>query len=90
MRFNKQHLSVLLFGLIALVLLAGTQTLAASFGRYNVYCANGKLEVDSRTLDQMKAARGNNVCTLAEFSNLADAESYASERGGKGSPCRCK
>ena len=40
-----------------------TQAAADKYA-YGVYCANGKVEVDMRPLDQMKSARGGNVCLL--------------------------
>jgi hypothetical protein len=68
---------------------------AASAGRfddskYRVFCANGKVEVEQRTLDQEKNARGSNVCVLAEFDYLSDADKYAENHGGKGSDCKCQ
>lgn len=88
MKTRTKWVLILVFGLLSLVALIGQS--AEARGKYNVYCANGKLEIDSRSLEQMKAARGNNVCILAEFSSLAEAEKYASNNGGKGSPCRCR
>jgi hypothetical protein len=57
--------------------------------KYRVFCADNKLEVEQRTLEQEKSARGSNVCMMAEFDYLSDAESYAEHHGGKGSECRC-
>jgi hypothetical protein len=57
--------------------------------KYRVFCANGKLEVEQRTLEQEKNARGSSVCQLAEFDYLSDADKYAESRGGKGSDCKC-
>jgi hypothetical protein len=57
--------------------------------KYRVFCANGKLEVEQRTLEQEKNARGSNVCQLAEFDYLSDADKYAENHGGKGSDCKC-
>jgi hypothetical protein len=58
--------------------------------KYRVFCANSKLEVEQRTLEQEKNARGSNVCVLAEFDYLSDAEKYAENHGGKGSDCNCR
>lgn len=58
--------------------------------RYRVFCAGGKVEVEQRTLEQEKNARGSNVCVLAEFDYLSDAEKYAENHGGKGSDCSCR
>ncbi len=57
--------------------------------KYRVFCANNKLEVEQRTLEQEKNARGSNVCQLAEFDYLSDADKYAENNGGKGSDCKC-
>ncbi|TGL34725.1 hypothetical protein EHQ52_09525 [Leptospira koniambonensis] len=57
--------------------------------KYSVFCADGKIESDSRTLDQMKSARGSNVCILKEFDYSSDADNYAESIGGKGSACSC-
>ncbi|MBA2702299.1 MAG: hypothetical protein H0U60_00415 [Blastocatellia bacterium] len=57
--------------------------------KYRVFCANNKLEVEQRTLKQEKNARGSNVCQLAEFDYLSDADKYAENHGGKGSDCKC-
>lgn len=56
---------------------------------YNVYCAEGKIEVDSRTLDQMKSARGLDTCLLKSFSYSSDAYTFAESVGGKGGSCSC-
>jgi hypothetical protein len=58
--------------------------------KYRVFCANGKVEVEQRTLEQEKNARGSNVCVLAEFDTLSDAEKWAENHGGKGSDCSCR
>ena len=57
--------------------------------KYRVFCANNKLEVEQRTLEQEKNARGSNVCLLAEFDYVSDADKYAENHGGKGSDCKC-
>jgi hypothetical protein len=57
--------------------------------KYRVFCADNKLEVEQRTMEQEKSARGSNVCMMAEFDYLSDAEKYAEHHGGKGSECRC-
>ena len=57
--------------------------------KYRVFCANGKIEVEQRTLEQEKNARGSSVCQLAEFDYLSDAEKEAEKRGGKGADCKC-
>jgi hypothetical protein len=57
--------------------------------KYRVFCANNKIDVEQRTLEQEKNARGSNVCLLAEFSSASDADKYAEEHGGKDSDCKC-
>ena len=57
--------------------------------KYRVFCADNKVEVEQRTMEQEKSARGSNVCMMAEFDYLSDAEKYAENHGGKGSACRC-
>jgi hypothetical protein len=81
-------------GLIVILLIALTAAAAVAGhpddSKYRVFCANGKVEVEQRTLEQEKNARGSNVCVLAEFDTLSDAEKYAEDHGGKGSDCRCR
>jgi hypothetical protein len=78
---------------IALATVFGVPTLAPKNipddSKYRVFCANGKLEVEHRTLEQEKNARGSSVCQLAEFDYASDADKYAENHGGKGSDCRC-
>lgn len=79
--------------LLALATVVGVPTSAPKYTnddyKYRVFCANGKLEVEQRTVEQEKNARGSNVCLLAEFDTLSDAENYAEKHGGKGSDCKC-
>lgn len=49
----------------------------ASAAKYTVYCTNGKTEVDMRTPQQMKSARGNNTYAIATFDSRLDAENFA-------------
>jgi hypothetical protein len=93
----KKTISLLLgSGMILLILLTtvfGLSTLAPKNlpqdSKYRVFCANNKIEVEQRTLEQEKNARGSNVCLLAEFDYLSDADKYAENHGGKGSDCKC-
>lgn len=62
---------------------------ASPDSKYRVFCANKKIEVEQRTLEQQKNARGSSVCMLAEFDYLSDAEKYAEGKGGKGADCTC-
>ena len=78
---------------IALVTVAGVPTLVTSNvapdSKYRVFCANEKIEVEQRTLEQQKNARGSNVCQLGEFDYASDADKYAERFGGKGAACKC-
>ena len=80
----------MLFGLFT-VFGVGTSTpgIPHDDSKYRVFCANNKLEVEQRTLEQEKNARGSNVCQLAEFDYASDADKYAENHGGKGSDCKC-
>jgi hypothetical protein len=79
--------------LIALATILVTPRLAAknmgADSKYRVFCADNKIEVEQRTVEQEKNARGSNVCLLAEFDYASDADKYAEEHGGKGSECKC-
>ena len=79
-------------GLTLLIVFAsvfGVPGKGADDSKYRVFCANGKIEVEQRTLEQEKNARGSSVCQLAEFDYLSDAEKEAEKRGGKGAECKC-
>ena len=79
-------------GLTLLIVFAsvfGLPGKSAQDSKYRVFCANGKIEVEQRTLEQEKNARGSSVCQLAEFDTLSDAEKEAEKRGGKDAECKC-
>ena len=57
---------------------------------YWVYCASGKIEVDSRNLDQMKSARGSDVCQFGAHSSASGAQDHAKSFGGVGARCGCR
>lgn len=55
-----------------------------------VYCAEGRIEVDDRTLQQMKDARGSDTCQLGSFDYVSDAQDFAEENfGGEDVDCSC-
>lgn len=86
-RINKP---ILLTTLIALLVASGfAATNSTADSKYRVFCANDKIEVEQRTLEQQKNARGSNVCVLGEFDYLSDAEKQAEQKGGKGAECKC-
>ena len=72
------------------VVLAAALPVAAQT-RYSVYCANDKIEVDSRTPDQMRSARGSGACLLQSFNFATDARDFARRNfAGEGSRCSCR
>ncbi|MBQ4133117.1 MAG: hypothetical protein IJD04_05215 [Desulfovibrionaceae bacterium] len=75
--------------LIAVVLVATAAFWGsdASASKVRVYCANGKIEVDTRDPEQMKAARGKNTYLLREFNYKTDADKFAKLLGGVGAKC---
>lgn len=78
-----------------LLILLGTSCAAlatASAGtQYSVFCANDRIEIDSRSLEQMKSARGSNLCLLGSFDYRSDAQSFAKKNfGGAGASCSCR
>ncbi len=83
-------------GLIGSGQLAGVEPQPAYAGatqaaKYKVYCVNGRIEIDSHSLDEIRSSRGANVCLLvaAEYESLSDARASAKRFGGVGAPCRC-
>jgi hypothetical protein len=63
--------------------------LQQSVKKYKLYCVNGKIEIGSRDLNEMKAARGDRVCELGAFDTFSQAIEASKRRGGVGSPCTC-
>jgi hypothetical protein len=65
---------------------------APALADYYVYCANGKIEVESRDPEQMRIARGSGVCQMGpRFGFLSDAQNFAQRNfGGPGRPCSCR
>ncbi len=69
----------------------GGSATASAQTHYYVYCASDKIEVDSRSPEQMKIARGSGVCQFGQFNYLSDAQSFAQKNfGGPGGKCACK
>jgi hypothetical protein len=66
-----------------------TSARAQSYESYGVFCAGGRIEVDSRSEEQMRSQRG--ACQLSRFSSRSDAEGFARRNfGGIGSRCSCR
>ncbi|MCC7427545.1 MAG: hypothetical protein IT557_11610 [Alphaproteobacteria bacterium] len=77
-------------GLLAFLMMLGGVQPALAAGYY-VYCANNKIEVDSRDPNQMRIARGSGVCLMGSFGYRMDAESFARRNfGGAGARCSCR
>ena len=89
---TKGRTAALKFSALLLIAFPAAVAMAGHLddSKYRVFCANGKVEVEQRTLEQEKNARGSNVCVLAEFDYLSDANKYAENHGGKGSDCNCR
>ncbi|KPL54117.1 hypothetical protein ABB55_19425 [Prosthecomicrobium hirschii] len=78
----------LLFAAVSGILLAGSPA-RADYESYGVFCASGRIEVDSRSAEQMQSNRG--ACQFARFPTRSDAENFARRNfGGVGGACSCR
>jgi hypothetical protein len=69
--------------------LAMTGTAAAQAEDYGVFCASGKIAVDSRSQDEMKQQRG--ACQFARFQTRTEAENFSRKNfSGVGGACSCR
>jgi hypothetical protein len=77
---------------IAAAVAAALLAPATALADYYVYCANGRIEVDSRNPQQMRIARGSGVCQMGpRFGFLSSAQDFARNNfGGAGRPCSCR
>lgn len=77
---------------IAAAVAAALLAPATALADYDVYCANGRIEVDSRNPQQMRIARGSGVCQMGpRFGFLSSAQDCARKNfGGAGRPCSCR
>ncbi len=85
-----KRIGSVLLGLSVFVVISSANSPAPPDSKYRVFCANDKIEVEQRTLEQQKNARGSNVCVLGEFDYLSDADKHAEGKGGKGADCKCQ
>jgi len=78
--------------IVAAVAMAALLAPAAALADYYVYCANNRIEVDSRNPEQMASARGSGTCQMGpKFGFLSDAQSFAQRNfGGAGRACSCR
>jgi hypothetical protein len=73
----------------AAALLAAVPVLSQGTESYGVFCARGRVVVDSRSADQM--ASGQGACQLARFSDRSSAEGFARRNfNGVGGSCSCR
>jgi hypothetical protein len=77
-----------LLAAIVLIACAGQAT-AQTTSSYGVFCANGRIEIDLRSEEQMRSQRG--ACQFARFSTRSDAENFARRNFGRvGGSCSCR
>jgi hypothetical protein len=70
-------------------LLLGQQA-AAQSTHYSVFCNNGRIAIESSTLEYMRNIYGRNVCMFAQFNYLSDAQNFVQRNyGGTGRSCSC-
>ena len=81
---------VLLVGLFLLADVPRPSHAMPLYARYTIYCVNGRIEISYRTEEEMKSARGANVCAFDAFDRLVDAENAVKRFGGVGAPCQCR
>jgi hypothetical protein len=78
-----------LFGGLVALTVAGVGASAQSIESYGVFCARGRIAIDSRSEDQMRSGQG--ACQLRRFPSRSDAEGYARRNfGGVGGGCSCR
>ena len=86
---NAVRRSLFHAALAAGFILSGGTALAQSTSSYGVFCANGRIEIDSRTEDQMRRQRG--ACQFSRFPFRMDAESFARKNfKAVGASCSCR
>ncbi|MCR5813917.1 MAG: hypothetical protein K6G15_05460 [Desulfovibrio sp.] len=76
-----------LTGILAVLCFLVLSVQLSQADQYYVYCANGKIEVDTRNPQQMKSARGSGTYMMSSFSHRIDAEKFAKQLGGIGASC---
>ena len=77
-----------IYVLCACCLIATLSSSLAFAADYYVYCANGKIEVDSREPAKMQSDRGDRkLVTMGKFNGKNDADNLAKKLGGIGAKC---
>lgn len=56
---------------------------------YGVFCIQGRLMVDARCIEELKAQHGRDVCRLDQDPSEPGAHDKALRLGGVGSDCSC-
>jgi hypothetical protein len=75
--------------LFALIVVMVSPVAHAQSESYGVFCASGRIEIDSRSEDQMRSQRG--ACQFARFSTRSDAENFAKRNfSSVGGSCSCR
>ena len=69
---------------VALVFFISTNSYA---GKYYVYCVNGQIAIDARSLKKMKEEYGRNIYLMEYFYSMSSAKKFAKEFGGVGASC---
>ncbi len=87
---NRKRRSSIVAMAAGLVMLGGDgPALAQSTSSYGVFCANGRIEIDSRSEQQMRSQRG--ACQFGRFPFRMDAENFARRNFKKvGASCSCR
>ena len=74
---------------VATIFFLASELRAQSYESYGVFCASGRIEVDSRSEEQMRSNRG--ACQCGRFPSRSDAENFARRNfGGVGGSCACR
>lgn len=88
MRLSTRYGIAAVGALLAVAALA-TTAVAQTTESYGVFCASGRIEIDSRSEEQMRSNRG--ACQFARFPTRSDAEGFARRNfGGVGGSCSCR
>lgn len=56
---------------------------------FGVFCIQGRLIVDTRCIEELKAQHGQDVCRLDQDPSEPGAQDKALRLGGVGSDCAC-
>jgi len=90
MRRNSRSIrSLALLAAVASAAIGAAPASGQSTESYGVFCAGGRIVVDSRPEEQMSSNRG--ACQLRRFPDRSAAENFARGNfGGVGGSCSCR